>query len=398
MKEKSNYSEERLDLIVGLITVLVVLALFAWLLVGIGRRTAKIDAANTVGEISTLGVTRRGGEQIFTYEPNQTDIVDGAAVYWTIDGERVYEGAYTHGEPITFAYTPTEMGTLEVIASVGKYHQTITVDVLAPQLTLTAPNVTIVYGDNLPKLNYDVCGFVEGDDTSDFCYEGNCVANCDKLNVGVYELTFDSELNYRDYETEYVCGTLTVLPKQLQVTNRFTKLYDATNTIQHPTINLNGVVQGDEVKACCDVLYFDNKNVGNDKTIMLANVTLEGKDACNYVLPDYICGNITPRALKLTGLTVKDKFYDGTTKATIERMGTLNGVMTGDSVAIGNINVSFENADVGEQKIATNGITLIGADRDNYTVVVDNTTAQISNKSSLWEKLFDKEPLALGNL
>ncbi|MCH5153201.1 MAG: hypothetical protein J1F68_04510 [Clostridiales bacterium] len=397
MQQERNYKEERTDLIIGIITVLIVLSLFVWLCASIGRNARNYNAMNNVGEISAIGETRRGSEQTFTYDPQQTDIIDGAVVYWTVNGERVYEGAYTSGEPVTLNYTPTETGKLEIVAKVGKYKQVTTVDVLKPRLTITAPNVTLTYGEELPMLNYTVDGFVEGEDVSDFCYDGKCVHDCDKMDVGVYELKFDSECSYRDYETEYVYGKLTILPKQLGVTNHFSKLYDATNTIDKPQFQLEGIVEGDEVCANCDTLYFDNKNVGNNKMIMLANVCLEGADAHNYVLPDFICGSITPRAIKLVGLTVKNKVYDGTTKAEINKMGTLSGVVEGDSVAIGNINVTFEDANVGEQKIATNSITLIGADKDNYTVVeIENPVATISDKASFWDRLLDREPIAQG--
>ena len=393
--EKSNYKEERTDLIIGIITALVVLALFVWLAASIGMNANKMNAMNTVGEISATGDARRGSEQVFTYDP-QTDIVDGTVVYWTVNGSIVSESTYVSGEPVTLNYTPAETGKLEIVANVGKYHQATTVEVLAPRLTITAPNITVVYGEALPDINYTVEGFVDGEE-GDFCYDGKCVHECDKLNVGVYELKFDKECCYRDYETEYVYGTLTVLPKQLNVKNNFTKMYDATNTIDHPRFVLEGIVEGDKVCAECDTLYFDNKNVGNNKTIMLANVCLEGEDACNYALPDFMCGSITPRPLKITGLTVKDKIYDGTTKAEIDKAGTLSGVVEGDSVAIGNLSVSFEDANVGEQKVTTNSITLIGADKDNYRVVVsDDLTAQINDKASFWDKLLDREPIVQG--
>ena len=395
MQKENNYKEERTDLIVGIITIMITLALFVWLVASIGRSTRQNIANNTVGEISAVGETRRGSEQTFTYTPDKTDIMDGAYVRWTVNGEPVYEGAYLIGEPLTLNYTPTQTGALEIAVNVGNYHQTATVEVLAPRLTITAPNVTAVYGDQLPELNYVVSGFVEGEDVSDFCYDAHCITDCDKLNVGVYELKFDKDLCYRDYETEYVYGKLTILPKQLSVTNNFIKIYDSTNTITNPKLRLDGIVEGDEVCAKCDTLYFDNKNVGNDKTIMLANVCLEGKDAANYVLPDFVSGKITPRQLKLVGMTVKDKIYDGTTKATIDKMGTLSGVIEGDSVAIGKLSVSFDDASVGEQKVTAKSITLVGADKDNYVIVeVEKSSAEISTNASFWDKLLDKEPIA----
>ena len=393
--QQSNYKEERTDLIIGIITSIVILALFVWMVASIGHNVAQTRANNLVGEITALGETRRGTEQVFTYNPDHSDIIEGASVYWTVNGETVYHGAYVSGQDITLNYTPEQSGTLEIVAGVGNYKQTTTVEVLGPRLTLTAPNVTVTYGTSMPEINCRVDGLLSVDDTSDFCYDGKCVVDCDKLDVGVYDVKMQ-ECSYRDYETEYVYGKLTVLPKQLTVTNTFSKVYDATNTIDNPDISLDGVIEGDEVCAKCDKLYFDNKNVGTDKTIMLANVCLEGADACNYILPDYVSGRILPRTVRLVGLTVKDKAYDGTTKATIDKMGTLSGVVKGDSVAIGNVNVSFADANVGKQQVTTSKVTLIGADKDNYTVVIDNPTAEISDGTSFWDKLLDREPVAQG--
>ena len=392
---KEKYSEERIDLIVGIVTVVVVLALFGWLLISLGRRASN-NLANVSGQITALGQTRRGSEQVFTYEPNKENIVDGAMVTWTVNGERVYEGAYKAGEVVELAYTPKETGKLSVVATVGNYHQTLTVDVLGPQLTVTVPDITVVYGDTLPEINYTVSGFVEGEE-ADFCYDGSCVAMADRLDVGVYDISLNKDCCYLDYETQYQYGKLTVLPRQLCLENEICKVYDGTNTVENPELRLSNVVKGDNVYAQTDLLYFDNKNVGCDKLIMLGNVELCGENACNYVLPDFVCGKITPKQIEVVGLTVKSKMYDGTTKATIDKMGTLNGVCPGDSVAIGNISVSFEDAGIGNQRIIANGVTLIGADKNNYVVrEIETPNAEIDDASTFWDKLLYKEPVAQG--
>ena len=395
MQEKHQYNEERIDLIVGVIVIVMALALFGFLIVRSSISMRK-NATTTIGDITTIGETRRGSEQIFTYELDTASVGDGDTVTWTVNGEQIYEGTYTTGEVIKLAYTPQQTGKLDVVAKVGKCTQMTTVEILAPRLTVSAPNVTIVYGESLPELSYTVSGFVDEEGT-DFCYDGACVYDAQKLNVGVYEVKFDKECNYLDYETEYIYGTLTVLPKQLEITGNFRKVYDSTNTIENPDLQLVGVVEGDEVCAECDALYFDNKNVGCDKTIMLANVCLIGEDSCNYLLPDYATGEIAAKTVNVVGLRVKNKLYDGTTKATIEKMGTLVGIVDGDSVAIGNISVNFDEAGVGMHNIVTNGITLIGADKDNYVIgTIETPSAEIGNSSTFWDKIFDREPIAQG--
>lgn len=387
---KASVSEERIDLIVGLITIAIFLGLFAWLLISISN-----NSKGYMGTISAENYPQRGVEQTLTYDIGKTKIKDGEKVVWTVNGKQVAVSAYKQGRPITLNYTPDVSGKVNVRASVGKYAQTTTLEVGAPQLTVSAPNLTVTYGEQLPEINYLVEGFLDGEE-ADFEYDGCCTVNADKLNVGVYTIEFDKECNYLDYQTEYVCGTLTVLPKRLDIGNHFRKVYDGTNTISNPIVCLDGIVEGDEVRANCDTLYFDNKNVGNNKQIMLANVCLEGKDACNYVLCDSAYGQIIPKQVDIVGLTVKDKVFDGTTKATIDTMGSLNGVCKGDSVAIGKLNVSFGAANVGEQSYTATEITLVGADKDNYVVNnVECGTAKIT--TSMWNKLFEKDPIAQGN-
>ena len=386
--EKQQYSEERSDFIVGIVTIAIFLALFLWMLFSIGA-----SERNAVGEIASAQELRRGSEQEIIYTIDRDDVADGATVEWSINGRKVGESTYVKGEPITFNYTPQESGSIAVKARVGKYHQMSTFNVLPPRLTVTAPNVTIVYGEPLPQIHCSACGFIEGEE-GELCLDELCKIDAEKLNVGVYTVEFCSECAYEDYETEYVTGTLTVLPRQISVANRFFKVYDGTNTITEPQIELNGVLEGDEVCAECDTLYLDSKNVGR-RNIMLANVTLTGEDACNYVLESYAEGVISPKRVDIVGLTVKDKVYDGTTKATIDTMGEIDGVCEGDSVAIGNINVSFEDASAGEQRFVVSGVTLVGADKNNYYVgSVETGTANIS--TTLFQRLTQRDPVAQG--
>lgn len=395
-KTKKMDREERIDFTIGLVTVLVILALFVWMIVSVHNNVKNATNAN-VGEISAVGELRRGSEQTFTYDLSGKDIADGTTVTWDVNGQRVSQTVYTSGQDVTLNYTPTATGELTVGAKVGKYSQTITCEVLPPCLTVTTPSATIVYGDELPKMRCNVQGFVEGDDTSDFCYDDGCVADCDRLDVGVYQLKPKQNCCYMDYEVTYNYGSLTVLPRHLEVSNRISKTYDGTNTVNNPTLNLEGVIEGDDVSAQCETLYFDNKNVGNEKTVVLANVKLVGKNAYNYVLPDFATGEVSPKSVDVTGLTVKSKLYDGTTRATIDKMGTLDGVCKGDSVAIGKINVSFESANVGTQNVIASDIVLVGADKDNYVVrSVTTDTAEINDSASFWDKIMDRQPIAQG--
>ena len=385
--EKQQYNEERTDLIVGLVTIGIFLAIFLGALISIGS-----NARNIVGSIASEQELRRGTEQTITYNIDK-DIKDGSVVEWSVNGRKVGETTYVKGEPLTFNYTPSAAGTIAVKARVGKYTQMATLNVLPPRLTVTAPNLTMTYGEQMPQINCVIDGFVAGEEQEMDC-ANMCRIDAEKLNVGVYTVEFCNECSYMDYEMEYVTGTLTVLPATLNVADNFTKVYDGTNVIVDPEINLVGVREGDDVCAQCDTLYFDSKNVG-DRQIMLANVELTGEDAGNYVLCGYAQGTIRPKCVNVVGLSVKDKIFDGTTKATIDTMGSLAGVCEGDSVAIGNISVSFENAGVGKQNFVVGGVTLVGADKDNYLIgSIETGSANIN--TTLMQRLTQRDPVAQG--
>lgn len=390
---KTVDSEQRTDTIVGIITVAVVLALIAWLFISISVRGNAISAVAYEGEV------RRGQEQTFTANVKSSKIKNGDTVKWIVNGKTVAESEYVKGEPLTLNYAPETSGRSYVTVQVGKYNQSAYLDVLPPQLTVSAPNLVMTYGEEMPDFEYECSGFV-GDDCREMMdYDGMCYLcgdnderlTVDKPGVGVYKLNMEQNCCYNDYEVNYVGGTLTVLPKKIGVSGNFVKTYDQCNTIDNPQINLTGVNDGDEVYAQCDKLYFDNKNVGLNKSIMLANVELEGADSCNYVLVGEAQGSILPKQVEISGLVIRDKMYDGTTKAQIDKMGTLNGVIEGDSVAIGSLELSFDEATAGEQQINLDKVTLIGADKDNYVVSgVDVNSANIN--ATLWDKIFVKNP------
>ena len=386
--EKGQYSEERSDLIVGLVTIGIFMALFLWMLISIS-----INTRNITGMLTAEQELRRGSEQTLSYTFDKADVKDGATVEWTVNGKKVGESTYTKGEPVTFNYTPNEVGTIAVKAHVGKYSKMAMLEVKPPRLTVTAPNVTMTYGEEMPQINCVVEGFIAGEE-GEIDLSDMCKINAEKLDVGVYTVEFCKDCCYRDYETEYVTGTLTVLPRTLSVAEHFEKVYDGTNTICDPQINLVGACEGDDVCAECDTLYFDSKNVG-ERQIMLGNVKLTGADASNYVLYGYAQGSILPKCVDIVGLSVKDKIYDGTTKATIDTMGSIMGVCEGDSVAIGNISVNFEDANVGEQHFVVGKVALVGADKDNYRIGnVETGSAQIN--STLMQRLTQRDPVAQG--
>jgi hypothetical protein len=174
--------------------------------------------------------------------------------------------------------------------------------------------------------------------------------------------------------------TASIVPKTLTLagTSIAHKVYDGNTlaTVENWGI-LNGVVSGDDVNintAGVSAL-FDNKNAANNKRVMFGgNIALSGTEAGNYVLqqPAGLAANITPRSLTLTGFSIFDREYDGTTVATVEHLGTLNGVVAGDDARINMTNTAalFNDKNAGYNKpVALSGyMFLSGTDAGNYTL------------------------------
>ncbi|MBO7726356.1 MAG: hypothetical protein J6S40_07790, partial [Thermoguttaceae bacterium] len=72
---------------------------------------------------------------------------------------------------------------------------------------------------------------------------------------------------------------------------------------------------------------------------------------------------ITAKALTVTGTTVADKTYDGTTAATVT-LGTVEGIIAGDDVTVA-ADAAFPSAEVGDYDV-TVSYTLSGASASNY--------------------------------
>lgn len=365
MKEQNNKAvsaearEERISLAIGIVVVLAVLATIMGIIIAAGVRNGRAVA---MGEISTPIEMRRGTEQTLTY--SAANLKNGDTVTWYVDGKKVAETKYD-GKTAKLNYTPDKAGQATVKAECGKYCQSKTVEVKKPVLTVRATEMTITYGETLPKPSYTVEGFV-GEDTADTL---NCKFDCNVAGctgVGVWDIVCDGA-QPNGYEVHYENAHLTVLPKVVCIANTVRKVYDQTNSLAAAKLVLDGVLDGDDVTAKCDTLYFASKNAGY-QNLMTANIRLEGKDAHNYVLSENAQGYVAPRKISLTGVKIADKYYDGTTKAQIDNPGTLVGVLDGDSVAIGSLEVTFDSANVGKHTATAQNIALIGVDKDNYVV------------------------------
>ena len=198
----------------------------------------------------------------------------------------------------------------------------------------------------------------------------------------------DSGNKYRAVVTNS-CGSATSNPATLTVgqkelTGSFTasnKVYDGNTSATVDTRSLPGVISPDTVNLDVTNAQFDNKNVGNGKTVS-ADLALSGAQAGNYSLSSNTAtttADIT--AKELTGsFTANNKIYDGTTAATITGR-SVSGKVGSDDVSLSGGSATFGTASAGTGKTVTaTGFTLTGAAKDNYTLKAGpwTTTADIN--------------------
>ena len=117
------------------------------------------------------------------------------------------------------------------------------------------------------------------------------------------------------------------------------------------------------------------------KPVTATGYALTGEDALNYTLLDPVglTATISRAELLLTGLTADDRTYDGT------RTAPLGGALAIAPLGLDNVSVSgiptatFADKHAGLAKPVTlAGLSLTGADADNYTFVLPALTADIT--------------------
>ena len=166
---------------------------------------------------------------------------------------------------------------------------------------------------------------------------GEAYSAKEKINAGVYneDKTFysDSQQGYNIVDTKLV-----IQPKKLRLDN--TKVYDGTTDVTVSAIGLKSsdIILNDIVTLAGGNVtggVYADKNAGGDKavTYTIADSTLGGTNAANYILTVKGTGTITPRAITASFAEIS-KVYDGTINdvdengaAVTSRTGTLTGVV-----------------------------------------------------------------------
>jgi hypothetical protein len=175
--------------------------------------------------------------------------------------------------------------------------------------------------------------------------------------------------------------TADITPRSLTITAAgVNKMYDNTTAA---TVNLSdNRVSGDNLTTNYASASFADKNVGTNKPISVAGITIGGVDAGNYTFNATATTTANITALAITGsITANNKVYDGNTMATIATR-VLAGVLGTNDVSYVGGTAAFSDKNVGNGKtVMATGLSLSGADAGNYTVnTTATTTADITKR------------------
>jgi len=188
-----------------------------------------------------------------------------------------------------------------------------------------------------------------------------------------------------------------IFQRPLTLTTTASSVYNGSDNVNLTASNttFSGFVsgQGGHLNTTVAGTYYSSNagsNIGGTDNLTSSEVSpSSGTLLSNYMLPTYFFGGtITPAPLLLTGMTANNKVYDGTDTATLSSLGTLSGLVSGQTLTLnGPSSVLFSSPNVGNNKTVTaNGFYITNGSglasnyslKPNWTTTADITPAPLS--------------------
>ena len=365
----------------------------------VGNATAQQSFTISKKQITLTGITANSKVYDGT---DAADINSGsAALSGVVSGDNVQidkvTGTFTAGKAAGNGKAISATATLKG-ADAGNYEPapiSLTADITPKEIKLIKAFILDkVYDGNLnanrnTNMQPIFEGLIEGDVV-------NIRANCkyEDRNVGTDKTVIvegppgkngaDAK-NYIIVDSDLTYSTASITPATLTISGItvLDKEYDGNTgaTVDLSNISYSGIKPPwyDEVYIDPESVQasFEDQNAGSDKAV---NVTFElagpGKDNYVGVLASPITANITPKEVTVSGITVDTKEYDKTALAPLNTASaTFDGMLAGDELTVSGTG-TFEDAAVGTDKdVAITGLTLGGADANNYSIAAGSQSA-----------------------
>ncbi len=352
---------------------------------------------------------------------NQVLLADGVVLGKTYDGEAytLSAEAFTkNGDgAITLEYKgadETEWSS-EAPANAGNYKLRVSVaatsewkaaqatfDFTIDKKQLTVSGTTVadkVYdgSDTATVTAGTLAGLVSGDETSVGVMATGTFASKDvayglgieKQDVTVsYALTGALANNYIAPVGETLQAKIN--PKPLSNVH-LEKVYDGHGRFARTALTTpQGIIAGESIKIYVDAIganvgvYKDgNEDEDFDFNEYVLYIGDTEEQTVNYAWGDTCTATIKAKQLTISGTTVADKVYDGTTDATV-MTGTLAGLIGTDELSVGvSATGTFADKNAGSDKTVTIVYSLTGALANNYLAPKDETATATINKKEL---------------
>lgn len=352
---------------------------------------------------------------------NQVLLADGVVLGKTYDGEAytLSAEAFTkNGDgAITLEYKgadETEWSS-EAPANAGNYKLRVSVaatsewkaaqatfDFTIDKKQLTVSGTTVadkVYdgSDTATVTAGTLAGLVSGDETSVGVMATGTFASKDvayglgieKQDVTVsYALTGALANNYIAPVGETLQAKIN--PKPLSNVH-LEKVYDGHGRFARTALTTpQGIIAGESIKIYIDAIganvgvYKDgNEDEDFDFNEYVLYIGDTEEQTVNYAWGDTCTATIKAKQLTISGTTVADKVYDGTTDATV-MTGTLAGLIGTDELSVGvSATGTFADKNAGSDKTVTIVYSLTGALANNYLAPKDETATATINKKEL---------------
>ncbi len=348
------------------------------------QKTATADI--TAKTVTVSGITARN--KGYDGSTNATVDVSAAVITGKVDGDDLSVSA-------TGVFADAEKGTGKTVdltitltgADAGNYlldadnsQKTTDANITEAEVTVSGITVSNKEYDGTTAATVDVSGAVITGAPANANLTVNATGAFADKNVATGKtVTLTVTLggadaaNYALSDSSQTTATADITAKSVTVSGITAagKEYDGNTdaTVDASAAVITGKVDGDTLSATATGAVSD-KNVGTGKTVTVT-ATLTGTDAANYKLDSAptVTADITAKTVTVSGITVEQKEYDGTTDAVINTdAAVFTGMVDGDNLTV-TATAAFADAEVGTGKTVTlSGLALGGADAGNYTL------------------------------
>ncbi|WP_321301825.1 YDG domain-containing protein [uncultured Sphaerochaeta sp.] len=333
-----------------------------------------------------------------------SDVVTGDSVNVTASAAYA-DKSVGSGKQITVGYSLSGSDAANYIKPVD--NSSFSGEITKKQLTVSTTDLTTskVYDGSITASISTVAftGKVLSEDVtvSGSASYDSATAGTGKQITITYFIVGDDNENYLKPGNQTVTGDIQKRLLSVSGTTITTdKEYDGNNTAQINSFGtLSDVVTGDSVTLSATATYAD-KSAADDKIITI-RYNIDGTDAGNYQKPaddSSYRGTITKKQLTVSDTTITaNKMYDGNNTAQIDSLGTLSGVVTGDSVTV-EASAAYADKNVADNKTITVKYELSGDDADNYLKPADDSSYRgtitkkqltVSETTVALEKVYD---------